>query len=229
MNRRYTTRIANKRIVRSMLLRFVLVASVLISAAFVLLLTVIRAQPYDDRGAALLLDLDAGCAVPCWQGIRPGETTIQEALRTLRARPWVHDLRGTPGTDLARNHPPQGRLFWDWAHPQWRQIAPGGGTLEINRGQVNAFRVVTTLSFGELWLLLGQPDYGSLRLSRAYNHEYEVHLAMYTNHGIMLRSIIPYPASQHNYWRGWVEIVIPARLQQDVPYRRPCWIGCQSS
>jgi hypothetical protein len=49
---------------------------------FTAALAVIRAQPYDDHELRELL-LPAGCPAPCFMGIRPGVTTVEEAVKIL--------------------------------------------------------------------------------------------------------------------------------------------------
>jgi hypothetical protein len=209
-----------------MVLRFIIPATVLICGLFTTASWLIISRPYDDRRLFHLLDLAADCPVPCWQGIYPGETTVRESLFILNRHDWVTDVRGTAGLDLATNHPAEGRLSWEWHLADWEQIAPGGGWLDISGGRVRAVRMLTDLTFGDLWLLLGTPDRGSARLSRAYQNRFVVHLAIYRDHGLMLRSIIPHPVRAWGYWHAPVEIVIPARLLDEPRYVAPCWLAC---
>ena len=49
---------------------------------FTLSIVVIRAQPYDDDGLHTLLTPPEGCNAPCFLGVRPGETGLDDAART---------------------------------------------------------------------------------------------------------------------------------------------------
>lgn len=53
-----------------------------------LALWLIRTEPNDDRDLRQLL-LPEGCPSPCFMGIRPGFTTIGEAMPLLRLNAWV--------------------------------------------------------------------------------------------------------------------------------------------
>ena len=59
--------------------------SLLIFAATLFLLC---AQPYDDHGLRQFL-LPDDCAAPCFMGIRPGITIVEEAIPILLASNWV--------------------------------------------------------------------------------------------------------------------------------------------
>lgn len=59
---------------------------------------VIQLVPYDDSERRAFLLPPAGCPAPCWQGIRPGVTTVEETITMLEAQHW--EL--TDGFDLER-------------------------------------------------------------------------------------------------------------------------------
>ncbi len=67
---------------------------------FVLLtgvILLIRAQPYDDHELRALL-MPEDCEMPCFMGIRPGITTVDEAASLLVKHPWVKEIVRTGGS-----------------------------------------------------------------------------------------------------------------------------------
>lgn len=80
-----------------------------------LMLIVLRgAGSLDKPFAVMLLDAE-GCKAPCWNGIRPGETTLEQAEARLRADPSVVNVASTPSID---------ELCWSTlAAPFWRSCA----------------------------------------------------------------------------------------------------------
>jgi hypothetical protein len=78
----------------------------LIFAAFI---AAIRAQPYDDSELRAFLTPE-GCPAPCFMGIRPGVTTMEESLVILEGHEWVGDI--TPNYDDEKN---LRKLGWKWA------------------------------------------------------------------------------------------------------------------
>lgn len=77
-----------------MLTRWLLRLLFMPTLLFVATISLIRAQPYDDAEMREFLLPPEGCDVPCWQGIRPGVTTVDEALGILNSLEWfgeIHD------------------------------------------------------------------------------------------------------------------------------------------
>ncbi|MBA3869058.1 MAG: hypothetical protein H0X30_07885 [Anaerolineae bacterium] len=64
--------------------RFYLRLTLLPLIIFTAVLLLIHARPYDDHELRELL-LPEGCPAPCFMGIRPGVTTMDEALKSLVA------------------------------------------------------------------------------------------------------------------------------------------------
>jgi len=68
-----------------MMTRTLLNFTFLITLAFSTLIFLIRAQTYDDVELRTFLTPPEGCSAPCFMGIRPGETTVGEAIALLNA------------------------------------------------------------------------------------------------------------------------------------------------
>ncbi len=209
-----------------MLLRFAIKTSFLIFLACIALVLLSIRGEYDNRVVSEFLAIDPGCEQPCWLGIQPGVTGVNQTVRLLKVNPWVENVQTSFNFDLLIGQPINGYITWNWTVPELQRLMPGGGWIDITRSRVRAIRLVTTAKFGDLWLLLGQPDEGSLRPSGAFGEIYAVHLAVYRERGLMLRSLVPYPVKVYPYWQGQVEIFIQADIARDTRYRQPCWLAC---
>ncbi|MBN1284290.1 MAG: hypothetical protein JXB47_02725 [Anaerolineae bacterium] len=70
----------------------------------------IEAEPAFPVDASLLTG--EPCAPPCWQGLKPGVTALQEVRAFLENSPFVADWREAAA-------PADGALYaWDWAAPE---------------------------------------------------------------------------------------------------------------
>jgi hypothetical protein len=83
---------------RSHMPRFYLHFIVIPLFAFTAALMLVHAQPYDDHELRELL-LPDGCPAPCFMGIRPGVTTMDEALKILEASGWIETDKPKPSND----------------------------------------------------------------------------------------------------------------------------------
>ena len=81
---------------------------------FVLLISIIQAQPYPEVPL-----MEANCLTPCFLGIHPGSTTIQEAVALLEAQnlvaEWVIPFEGSPSRQQNMMRP---LLIWRWSDRQ---------------------------------------------------------------------------------------------------------------
>lgn len=117
------------------------------------LIGVIRAQPYDDGGLSHFLFPQPDCPMPCWYGIRPGQSTPDTALKALATVPDVYDI----GANLEYR---EGQVYWRWRSgayhflrdtPEFAHTWVVGET--ITNIYLNGFR-----RFADLRLLLGPPE-----------------------------------------------------------------------
>lgn len=116
------------------------------------LLTLIHAQPYDDRELRAVL-LPEDCPAPCFMGIRPGVTTAAEMQRILRASGWISEIRMAPYARWMG-------VIWNEQAPVWFSNNNGGvGLLVAVKGRVvEELHVSTKLPLAEVQLLLGKPS-----------------------------------------------------------------------
>src|SRR5262245_5048630 len=89
-------------------LRFFLLPLAFVTAVLVL----IHAQPHDDHELRDLL-LPEGCPAPCFMGIRPGVTTMQEARNILEASGWTDHVVLNNGINLTANDSFIS-VSWEW-------------------------------------------------------------------------------------------------------------------
>lgn len=139
-----------------LLARSALVIAVLGAAS----LALIRLRDYDDSTVSQFFD---SCTpMPCWQGIRPGVTTSEEAFAILQNHPWVNAIWGVngaayPGGDLSP------LIYWRWSenYPFAGDVPFGQqGIMVMSRGVVRQIYLTANIPFGDIWLTLGDPDSG---------------------------------------------------------------------
>src|SRR5262245_8953098 len=119
----------------------------------------IRAQPYDDHELRDLLMPD-NCEMPCFMGIRPDVTTMDDALKLLRGSRWVSKMIITK----VKNGRIE-RLRWTW-----NNLAPAiynrkiTAEVESNFTETKSAAVVRNIEIGTtfpvigLYLIWGEPD-----------------------------------------------------------------------
>lgn len=111
----------------------------------------IHTQPFDDQPVRALLTPPEGCFAPCFMGIVPGGTRVEDAVAILRAHEWVGSVeRGTV-------------VSWTWSGRQPAAIPTHA------KGQFSTFAsyespfvaslyIPTGLPYGEFLLVYGNPD-----------------------------------------------------------------------
>jgi hypothetical protein len=117
-----------------------------------------RAQPHDDSHLRAFLAPPDGCPSPCFIGVRPGVTSADEALAILAAHDWLQE------TMVSYNR--NGEIYLiQWS---WRESAPSlldkskRGYVFARDGVVRSISMPTTITFADIWLILGTPDRGGM-------------------------------------------------------------------
>lgn len=114
----------------------------LIFPAFTLAIAgVIVFAPISDDPVLALLDAP-GCALPCFLGIRPGETEWPEAIAKLYAHPWVGQV-----TNLGN------AVLWEWstnAPVLLHAVRPS--LMESFDNRVSYIEITTSIPLGDVWL-----------------------------------------------------------------------------
>lgn len=133
-------------------------AGVVCLSAVVLAVVLGAARPAPDLQAVLG---QAPCAAPCWHGIRPGITRLQDAVSELRRDPAIGDLTENIGSAT---------WWWNGAQPGALSghSRPFDGRLlasDSSAGnRVEGVAIYTALKLGDLLPALGTPDSHSLVL-----------------------------------------------------------------
>jgi len=144
------------------LLRF----AFLVALAFAGSLLLVRVWPHGDTPLHALLH-PPGCSAPCWEGIRPGETSLDQAVAILEHHPWIAQIRFH--WDYPNESPPTpyGWLTWDWSgqQPDWID-GDYPGLLAARDATAEAVILQTTILLGEVHALLGQPASGNVTILR---------------------------------------------------------------
>jgi hypothetical protein len=105
--------------------------------------------------AADLIDLEAGCALPCFMGITPNTTTFEEAMTILEAHPWVERIDNRVDANFGA-----GRLFWHWSGQQPNVFIDGARVrMAVAFGVVRTIRFSTNIPFWQLHRAYGQSDH----------------------------------------------------------------------
>ena len=118
----------------------------------------VRMQP-QSANPALARVLLADCPAPCWEGIRPGVTSKDEALPRLRAHPWVAQIIPDLYADYG-----EGWMHWRWS-PDKPAFIPEENSNSLwvdNRNMVKNIEIRTTVPLGVMLLFLGDPDWSNV-------------------------------------------------------------------
>lgn len=122
--------------------------------AFTLLFTVcialIRAQPYDDSELRAFLTPPEGCPAPCFMGIRPGVTTMEEAIAVLE--------QSDADAPINRQTDGRGDLLSINTGYASDHLMRGISIQSNSLNQVDSIYVGTQIRFGDLLLIQGVPS-----------------------------------------------------------------------
>ncbi len=125
-------------------------------AIFAVIVAVQFLLPITHRGALLeLLTPPEGCEAPCFMGIRPGETALEEAVAILEAHERVEE-GAIYGSEL------DNQLYWRWSGLQPETIYreypyPPARLYYDEQGVVSSILISTDIPFGVILLTLGYP------------------------------------------------------------------------
>src|SRR5215207_1071315 len=158
-------------------------------------------RPYDASALHPLLSPPRGCAMPCWGGIQPGATTREEAVALLEGNVWVSEV-----------YPSLTAVDWVWSGSQPAFFDTSSptfqGRMELTDWEspnttIASVVMRTHLTFGELWLALGQPD--RLYLLAANNGSL-VHLAVYDQYDLYVFNFLSCPVTPAQFWNAPLEV-----------------------
>ena len=180
-------------------LRLILIPTIL----FMSILLVIRAQSYDDHELRELL-LPEGCPAPCFMGIRPNITTRDEAINLLSASGWVE--MGDSTSPIENDNFPL-TLKWNGKQTRFLNAEEGFGLQIIFQRAAPqtvvqiAFNLNTSVTIGEVYLLLGKPTmYAQTSLFLPQQGYIMSVTHQFIPQGIETRTITSCPLSFGSYW-----------------------------
>lgn len=161
------------------MIRFYLRLGLILLSLLTGMLLLIHAQPYDDHELRALL-LPEDCPIPCFMGIRPGETTREEAIRLLKASDQI-EIKSSNGPDTNLGAP----MSFSWLKNKPRLIAESSQLTIVfqssdpNRVIQISFRLQREVTLGDFYLAFGMPSryLGSITdASNSTTHRYQVRL-----------------------------------------------------
>ena len=158
----------------------------------------IRAQPYDGRAVRTFL-LPEDCTIPCFMGIRPGETTPQQALHQLRSTDLIRYVGISESLETVA-------WFWNEKHSTLMddtQIP----ALFYDRDEVSSISLYTRIRLGDLLLELERTGNHrvAIRQTVPYN-SYNVDL-YYFGKGYVLNAIV----NCHSFWTQPIRLILGSR------------------
>ncbi len=186
---------------------------------FTLTILLIRAQPYDDSALRTFMIPPPGCDAPCWLGVRPGVTHVDEAIRLLEAHEWVRAVRKNGAFY---------DLVWSGTQPAWIDTS-FSNHFRASALIVESIRLRTHVTVGTVFLTMGRPQSGAI--NTPLNMAGLRHTGRYTRNGMEINSLTRCPIGHDSVWRTPVEIHYRARAVDYHPYHfnlgdwlqlRPC-------
>lgn len=154
-------------------------------ALFTVVMLLIHTQPYDNHVLRELL-LPEGCPTPCFMGIRPGVTSMDEAIKLLRAND------GVAGVKQRSINNKYGFITWTWKNPKpsWTRQNTVGEILLTDK-TVHAITISSEVLLGEIRLTLGLPDAAFMTVPQDISNQYFLYAAFYDQYGLIIRSRLP--------------------------------------
>jgi hypothetical protein len=166
----------------------------LLTLAFGAAIGLVRAQPYDASEIRAFLTPPQDCAAPCFLGVQPGRTTLDEAVALLEASGWIAEVeRGGRFHDF----------LWNGQQPDFIDDRALNYFM-IRAGVVDQIRLRTRLRLGDVVGLLGRPDDSFSWLTGSGSGVF--YAMIYTRLGVEVSGFAPCPALRRNMWQMPVEI-----------------------
>jgi len=185
-------------------MRLLLKAAFALVIVFTVFISAIRARPYNDSDFRSFFLPAEDCMKPCWQGIRPGMTTISEAVMILEASAWAQNIVVD-----------KRKISWLWQGEYPSTVdTDTPGTMYISNDRVAAIVVPINLAFGDLQVFFGQPRW---RSSGKFNHNVSVQFT-YPHEYLTMSVRLECPMNMVTFWNAQPEIVMNSMPSAGMPY-----------
>jgi hypothetical protein len=179
---------------------------------FTISIALIRAQPYDDSDLRAFLTPPEGCPAPCFMGIRPGVTTVDEAVEILEAHEWVGDVENnvTLGSNGIYSCP----ISWNWSdtRPDWLNIDEKSCMWTNTNNIVTSAWVRTNYAIGDFWLAFGRAERSIVVGERESVLPGSYYQGIYLQEDFLVRAGGTCPVT--NYWFEKTSILFQPNLSQ---------------
>jgi hypothetical protein len=180
--------------------------SLLLIGCFGTTLTLMQARPYDDQGLRDVL-MSPDCSSPCFMGIQPGVTTLEEAVDILKHHAWVKDVEVK-----TLEYGKFSLILWSWngQQPAFLDMTMMGrvdvfhiNVMDYRAGTVAAIQAPTLIPYGTLYLTMG----GGRSISGYWVKGQEMSGRIFTIYnGFAVDARLECPTNPDRYWRTPVSI-----------------------
>lgn len=179
-----------------MIRRWLLIFTVTITLLLTLPILLIRAQPYDGGHLGMFLGQSEHCRAPCLMGIRPGSTTLAQALAILRANNAIEHVQ-------VENYYNGQSVFWRWkeGEPDFRHYA----FRTDSDNTVIRPVMPSSITLGEVFLTLGEPAQVTAAISNEYQPRAIVMLAYPQRATYLLVGLDRCDIEQDQFWHMYHE------------------------
>jgi hypothetical protein len=162
-------------------------------------------QPVNESDLRALLIPPEGCAMPCFLGIQPGVTSVDEAVILLSDHPWIERV-------FVERRPLVHYLYWTWngSQPDFvddpRSRMPPH--LWAQNRIVQYIALPTDIPYADLFTLWGTPDGGRFDASRFRDssgfRSNANHAAAYFNGQVLIDTDVHCPIEERRFWESTV-------------------------
>ena len=182
------------------MLRFYLRLALLPIILLTAVLLVIRSQPYDDYELRQLL-LPTNCPAPCFMGIQPGVTTIDEAVKILEASGWVKRIER-----ITNSSGEMDSINWEWNDTAStllkrnikNQLRPPYSAT-ASPPLVEILDIETNIRAGDIYLSFGESYNTDSGLPGRTTENVAFVLAQYREHNFFISSQVYCPVSRERF------------------------------
>lgn len=174
----------------------------LLLVGFTTALVALHAQAYDDHGLREFLASGADCKMPCFLGIRPDVTMVDDAITLLENHPWVKTVHA-PIEQVGY------AVTWEWSGLQPAWLSDHRGLLQLRGRVVRQILLTTTLSYGDLWLAFRAPE--RMMYQTTFDPTQLVYTSVFDDGIFQSQSTVQCPISPQRFWNEPQGIQIPAK------------------